>query len=119
MCFNPVSVAKPSASLLFLKLVLQIGFLKILLDGLEGADWGSLSLVAGGLLLPALGNIPVAQVQDRFQTCVFPPEIAESWNSLCSWELIQARLSILKCLLQSHYAGWSVWASPVLGSALS
>lgn len=119
MCFNPASVAKPNASLQFLKLVLQIGFLTILLDGLEGADWRSLSLVARGLLLPALGNIPVAQVQDHFLMCVFPPEIAESWNSLCSWELIQAYLSILKCLLQSRYAGWSVWASPVLGSALS
>lgn len=117
MRFNPVRVAKPNSSLEFLKLVLKIGFLKILLGGLEGADQRSLSLVAS--LLPALGNIPVVQVQGDFLTCVFPAEIAESWNSLCSWELIQAHFSILKCLLRSHYAGWSAWASPMLGSALS
>lgn len=38
MHFNPESVAKPNASLQFLKLVLKIGFLKIPLGGLEGAD---------------------------------------------------------------------------------
>lgn len=76
MSFNPARVAKPNSSLEFLKLVLKIGCLKILLGGLEGADWRSLSLVAS--LLPVLRNIPVAQVQDDLLTCVFPPEVAES-----------------------------------------
>lgn len=38
MRVNPARVAKPNSSLEFLKLVLKIGFLKILLGGLEGAD---------------------------------------------------------------------------------
>lgn len=38
MRVNPARVAKPNSSLELLKLLLKIGFLKILLGGLEGAD---------------------------------------------------------------------------------